>query len=50
MAVRIKAEEKMPKTCDGKEKYVLKKAFDTPNDSYLQLKFYVNKKNNFPME
>jgi asparagine synthase (glutamine-hydrolysing) len=35
MAVRIKAEEKMPKTYDGKEKYILRKAFDTPNDPYL---------------
>ena len=35
MTVHIKAEEKMPKTYDGKEKYVLKKAFDTPNNPYL---------------
>jgi asparagine synthase (glutamine-hydrolysing) len=35
MAVRIKAVEKMPKTYEGKEKYILRKAFDTPNDPYL---------------
>jgi asparagine synthase (glutamine-hydrolysing) len=31
----IKAEEKMPKTYDGKEKYILRKAFDTPDNPYL---------------
>lgn len=35
IAVRIKAEEKMPKTYDGKEKYILRKAFDTPENPYL---------------
>ena len=35
LAVRIKAEEKMPKTYDGKEKYILRKAFDTPENPYL---------------
>ena len=35
VAVRIKAEEKMPKTYDGKEKYILRKAFDTPDNPYL---------------
>ena len=35
MAIRIKAEEKMPKTYEGKEKYILRKAFDTPEDPYL---------------
>lgn len=35
IAVRIKAEEKMPKTYDGKEKYILRKAFDTPKNPYL---------------
>ena len=34
-AMLIKAEEKQPKTYDGKEKYILRKAFDTPNDPYL---------------
>ena len=31
----IKAEEKQPKTYDGKEKYILRKAFDTPENPYL---------------
>ena len=35
IAVRIKAEEKMPKTYGGKEKYILRKAFDTPENPYL---------------
>jgi asparagine synthase (glutamine-hydrolysing) len=35
VAVRIKAEEKLPKTYDGKEKYILRKAFDTPDNPYL---------------
>ncbi len=34
-AILIKAEEKMPKTYDGKEKYILRKAFDTPDNPYL---------------
>ena len=47
MAVRIKAEEKMPKTYDGKEKYVLKKAFDTPNDPYLPAEVLWKQKEQF---
>ncbi|MGH2664375.1 asparagine synthase B [Flavobacterium sp.] len=35
VAVRIKAEEKLPKTYNGKEKYILRKAFDTPEQPYL---------------
>lgn len=35
MAICIKAEEKMPKTYEGKEKYILRKAFDVPEDPYL---------------
>ncbi len=35
IAIQIKAEEKMPKTYDGKEKYILRKAFDVPDDPYL---------------
>lgn len=31
----ISAEEKQPKTYDGKEKYILRKAFDTPDNPYL---------------
>lgn len=33
--MRIKTEEKQPKTYDGVEKYILRKAFDTPEDPYL---------------
>ena len=35
MAMRIKAEEKQPKTYDGIEKYILRKAFDTTENPYL---------------
>ena len=35
LAMLIKAEEKQPKTYDGKEKYILRKAFDTPDNPYL---------------
>ncbi len=35
VAMKIKGEEKLPKTYEGKEKYILRKAFDTPNDPYL---------------
>jgi asparagine synthase (glutamine-hydrolysing) len=35
VAMAIKGEEKQPKTYDGKEKYILRKAFDTPADPYL---------------
>lgn len=35
VAVRIKPEEKQPKNHEGKEKYILRKAFDTPEDPYL---------------
>lgn len=35
VAMLIKAEEKQPKTYDGKEKYILRKAFDTPDNPYL---------------
>ena len=31
----IEADEKQPKTYAGKEKYILRKAFDTPDDPYL---------------
>lgn len=33
--IRIKTEEKQPKTYDGIEKYILRKAFDVPEDQYL---------------
>lgn len=35
LAIKIKPEEKQPKTYDGVEKYILRKAFDTPKDPYL---------------
>lgn len=35
MAMLIKGEEKQPKTYDGVEKYILRKAFDTPEQPYL---------------
>ncbi|WP_310556527.1 asparagine synthase B [Flavobacterium sp.] len=34
-AMLIKPEEKQPKTYEGKEKYILRKAFDTPDNPYL---------------
>ncbi|HSI69435.1 MAG TPA: asparagine synthase B [Gillisia sp.] len=34
-AMEISAEEKMPATYDGVEKYILRKAFDTPQDPFL---------------
>jgi len=35
VAIRTKTIEKQPKTYDGIEKYILRKAFDTPEDPYL---------------
>lgn len=35
LAIKIKPEEKMPQTYDGVEKYILRKAFDTPESPYL---------------
>lgn len=35
LAIRINPEQKLPKTYGGKEKYILRKAFDTPDDPYL---------------
>lgn len=35
MAMTIKGEEKQPKTYDGIEKYILRKAFDTTENPYL---------------
>ncbi|WP_395059754.1 asparagine synthase B [Flavobacterium sp.] len=35
VAMLIKPEEKQPKTYDGKEKYILRKAFDTQDNPYL---------------
>jgi len=35
LAIKIRPEEKMPKTYDGIEKYILRKAFDTPERPFL---------------
>ncbi len=35
VAMAIRPEEKQPKTYDGVEKYILRKAFDTPEQPYL---------------
>ncbi|RTY92339.1 asparagine synthase B [Flavobacterium sp. GT3R68] len=35
MSMQIKPEEKQPKTYEGIEKYILRKAFDTPEQPYL---------------
>ncbi len=35
LTMNIKGEEKQPKTYNGVEKYILRKAFDTPEDPYL---------------
>ncbi|WP_298151258.1 asparagine synthase B [Flavobacterium sp.] len=35
VAMTIQSEEKQPKTYDGVEKYILRKAFDTPEQPYL---------------
>ena len=35
LAIKIKPEEKQPKTYEGIEKYILRKAFDTPEKPYL---------------
>jgi asparagine synthase (glutamine-hydrolysing) len=47
MAVRIKPEEKQPKTYDGREKYILRKAFDTPEDPYLPAEVLWRQKEQF---
>ncbi|MEZ4838509.1 asparagine synthase B [Flavobacterium sp.] len=35
LAIKVKPEEKMPSAYDGIEKYILRKAFDTPDQPYL---------------
>lgn len=47
VAVRVKAEEKMPKTYGGKEKYILRKAFDTPDNPYLPAEVLWRQKEQF---
>ena len=47
LAMQIKPEEKMPKTYDGKEKYILRKAFDTPDNPYLPAEVLWRQKEQF---
>ena len=46
-AMLIKGEEKQPKTYDGVEKYILRKAFDTPEDPYLPAEVLWRQKEQF---
>lgn len=46
LAIRIKPEEKQPKTYDGVEKYILRKAFDTA-DAYLPAEVLWRQKEQF---
>ena len=46
-AMLIKGEEKQPKTYDGVEKYILRKAFDTPEDPYLPTEVLWRQKEQF---
>ena len=47
VAIRIKTEEKQPKTYDGIEKYILRKAFDTPENPYLPTEVLWRQKEQF---
>ncbi|GAA6768350.1 hypothetical protein AAFH68_43040 [Flavobacterium sp. CGRL1] len=47
VTIRIKTEEKQPKTYDGVEKYILRKAFDTPEDPYLPAEVLWRQKEQF---
>jgi asparagine synthase (glutamine-hydrolysing) len=47
VAIRIKTEEKQPKNYDGIEKYILRKAFDTPEDPYLPSEILWRQKEQF---
>lgn len=47
LAIKIQAEEKMPKTYDGIEKYILRKAFDTPEQPYLPERILWRQKEQF---
>jgi asparagine synthase (glutamine-hydrolysing) len=47
VAMLIKAEEKQPKTYEGKEKYILRKAFDTPDNPYLPAEVLWRQKEQF---
>lgn len=47
LAIKIKPEEKQPKTYDGVEKYILRKAFDTPEQPYLPAEVLWRQKEQF---
>jgi asparagine synthase (glutamine-hydrolysing) len=47
VAIRIKTEEKQPKTYDGIEKYILRKAFDTTENPYLPAEVLWRQKEQF---
>jgi asparagine synthase (glutamine-hydrolysing) len=47
LAIKIKPEEKMPQTYDGVEKYILRKAFDTPEQPYLPSEILWRQKEQF---
>lgn len=47
LAIKIQPEEKMPKTYDGIEKYILRKAFDTPEQPYLPQRILWRQKEQF---
>ncbi|MGO4772946.1 asparagine synthase B [Flavobacterium sp. W22_SRS_FK3] len=47
VAIRIKTEEKQPKTYEAVEKYILRKAFDTPEDPYLPSEILWRQKEQF---
>lgn len=47
VAIRIKTEEKQPKMYDGIEKYILRKAFDTPENPYLPAEVLWRQKEQF---
>lgn len=46
-AMTIEAEQKQPKTYDGVEKYILRKAFDTPGQPYLPAEVLWRQKEQF---
>jgi asparagine synthase (glutamine-hydrolysing) len=47
VAIRIKTEEKQPKTYEGIEKYILRKAFDIPENPYLPAEVLWRQKEQF---
>lgn len=47
LAITIQPEEKMPQTYDGVEKYILRKAFDTPEQAYLPAEVLWRQKEQF---